>query len=135
MEEMTMLPADIQNHWVPLAPIFVLRDEADYDAAVERLNALIDQVGTDERHPLYGMLDTLGAVIRSYEEQHQAIPDVSGRDILLQLIEEQGLEGADLSELGSASNAEAVLTGARPLTPDEIRALAVRFGVSPAVFL
>ena len=45
----------------------------EYDLALERLNSLIDEVGTDERHPLYSLLDTLGAVVHAWEEQHQSI--------------------------------------------------------------
>jgi ABC-type glycerol-3-phosphate transport system substrate-binding protein len=33
---------------------------ADYHRLVDRLNALIDQVGDDESHPLAGILDRLG---------------------------------------------------------------------------
>jgi HTH-type transcriptional regulator/antitoxin HigA len=132
---MTLLPTDIQTHWVPLAPMFSLHTEADYDAAVERLNALVDIVGTDEQHPLYGMLDTLGVVIRAYEEQHHSIPDAPPHAVLQHLLDEHGLRSSDLAELGSADEAAAIVTGAQALAPDQIRALASRFGVSPAAFL
>ncbi|MGD9633476.1 MAG: type II toxin-antitoxin system HigA family antitoxin [Pirellulales bacterium] len=132
---MTLLPADLQTHWVPLAPIFALHSEADYDSAVARLNALVDEVGSNEQHPLYGLLDTLGAVIHAYELQQHAIPDVPGHEVLQHLLEEHDLSAAELTELGSVAEAEQVLSGKRPLTPDQIRALAARFGVSPAALL
>lgn len=109
--------------------------EADYDSAVARLNALIDEVGSNQQHPLYGMLDTLGAVIHAYEQQHHSIPDAPGHEVLQYLIEEHNLNAADLTELGSANDAEQVLAGQRSLTSDQIRALAARFGISPAAFL
>jgi hypothetical protein len=56
---MTPQLSDLQTHWAPIAAIFSIRSEGEYDAAVERLNALIDEVGTNESHPLYGLLDTL----------------------------------------------------------------------------
>ena len=34
----------------------------EYDIAIERLNALIDEVGDNEEHPLYELLDTLGGL-------------------------------------------------------------------------
>jgi HTH-type transcriptional regulator/antitoxin HigA len=132
---MTLLPADLHSHWLPLAPIFVLRTEADYDAAVARLNVLVDEVGANEQHPLFGMLDTLGAVIHEYEQQHHAMPDLPAHEALQYLLDEHDLRAADLTELGSAADAEAVMAGTRPLNPDQIRTLATRFGVSPAVFL
>lgn len=109
--------------------------EADYNSAVARLNALIDEVGSNQQHPLYGMLDTLGTVIHAYEQQHHAIPDAPGHEVLQYLLEEHDLRAADLTELGSAADAEQVLSGKRSLTPDQIRVLAARFGISPAAFL
>jgi len=50
-------------------------NEEDYDITIERLNNLIDEVGTNERHPLYGLLDRLGMVIHAYEEKHYPITD------------------------------------------------------------
>jgi len=111
------------------------RSEADYDSAVARLNALIDEVGSNEQHPLFGMLDTLGAVIYAYEQQHHAIPDAPAYEVLQYLLEEHNLNAADLTELGSAAEAEQVLSGRQSLTPDQIRAFAARFGISPAAFL
>ncbi len=67
---MSVLLNQIAPHWAVLGPLFTIRTERDYDGAVERLNELLDAVGTDERHPLYGLLDTLGAVVHAYEEQH-----------------------------------------------------------------
>ncbi len=52
---MTSQLTELQTHWTPIAPIFSLRNEADYDAAVARLNALLDEVGTNEKHPLYSI--------------------------------------------------------------------------------
>ena len=70
---MSAIPADIQAHWHIVQPLFSIRDESEYDLAIERLNALIDEVGVNEQHPLYELLDTLGAVIYAYEEKHYPI--------------------------------------------------------------
>lgn len=61
---MNVLAEDIQAHWSVVGPLFSIRNEHEYDLAIERLNALIDEVGTDEEHPLYELLDTLGAAIQ-----------------------------------------------------------------------
>lgn len=132
---MTPPLTDIQTHWVPLAPIFSLSSETEYDAAVARLNALVDEVGTNEQHPLYGLVDTLGAVVQNYEQQHHTIPNVPAHEVLQFLMEEHGLGADELSELGSAGDAERILKGAMELNIEQIRALASRFHVSPAVFL
>jgi HTH-type transcriptional regulator / antitoxin HigA len=87
---MTPLTQETQAHWASIAPILSIRNEREYDRAVKRLNALIDEIGDDERHPLYGLLDTLGTVIHAYEELHHAMPAVEGVHVLRHLMEEHG---------------------------------------------
>ncbi len=107
----------------------------EYDAAVQRLNTLIDAVGTNEQHPLYGLLDTLGTLIHTYEEQHHAIPDATGPQILQFLMDEHGLTPADIPELGSRDAVEGYLAEKQELRANQLRAIAQRFHVSPAAFL
>lgn len=132
---MTVLTRDLQKHWATVYPLLSIRNERDYDLTVERLNALLDEVGTDERHPMYGLLDTLGTLIRVYEEQHHPMPAASGADMLRFFMAEHGLAQADLPEIGSQGVVSEILSGKRELNVRQIRALAARFHVSPAVFI
>ena len=75
---MSVIGKDIQTHWRILQPLLSIRDEAEYDKAIATLNALIDEVGTDEQHPLYELLDTLGTLIHAYEEKHHPICECDG---------------------------------------------------------
>jgi HTH-type transcriptional regulator/antitoxin HigA len=109
--------------------------EDEYDLAIERLNALIDEVGGNEQHPLYELLDTLGAVIHAYEEKHHPMPECSGVEMLLFLMEAHQLESSDLPEPGPPDVVRDILNGKRELTVENLRALAARFRVSPAVFI
>jgi HTH-type transcriptional regulator/antitoxin HigA len=112
-----------------------IRTEDDYDQAVEHLNQLVDEVGLNEDHPLYELLDTLGTLIHVYEEQHEQIEATSGVEVLQYLMEEHGLTQSDLPEVGSQGVVSEILHGKRELNIRQIRALAHRFGVAPAVFL
>ena len=132
---MNVIAKDIQSHWRIVQPIFSVRDEDEYDKAVETLNALIDEVGTDEQHPLYELLDTLGTVIHAYEEKHYPVPECSGVEALKFLMEEHQLEPKDLPNLGSSDTVLEILNGDRDLTVTHIRTLAERFQISPAVFV
>lgn len=132
---MNVLAKDTERHWAPIAPILSIRNEREYAQAVKRMHHLVDEIGDDERHPLYGLLDTLGTVIHAYEEVHHAMPAVNGVQMLRYLMEEHGLKQADLSEIGSQGVVSEILNGRRELNTRQIRALAKRFGVSPAVFL
>ena len=132
---MTVLMREIQSHWVVVHPLLTVRDEREYDLAVERLNSLLDEIGTDERHPLYGLLDTLGTLIRVYEEEHYSILQISGAEMVRHFMEEYDLAQSDLPEVGSQGVVSEVLNGKRELNVRQIRALAKRFRVSPAVFM
>lgn len=132
---MMVLTKELETHWQPIAPLFTIRNEVEYDRAIERLNALLDEVGTDENHPLYGLLDTLGTVIREYEATHHPIPTSSGVDVLRFFMEEHQLTQSDLPEVGSQGVVSEILSGRRELNIRQVRALAKRFHVSPAVFV
>jgi HTH-type transcriptional regulator/antitoxin HigA len=132
---MTPLFTHLQTHWTPIAPFFSLRIEEEYDAAVERLNSLLDEVGANEQHPLYGLLDTLGTLIHTYEQQHHAIPDASATEVLCFLMDEHGLSAADLRELGTPEEVDAYLAGRQELSLKQLRTLAERFHVSAAAFV
>ena len=77
---MSVISEDIQTHWSVVQSLFSIRDEKEYDKAIATLNALVDEVGTNEQHPLYELLNTLGTVIHAYEEKHHPIPECSGFD-------------------------------------------------------
>ncbi len=112
----------------------LIRNEREYDQAVKRLNGLLDEIGTNERHPLYGLLDTLGTLIHAYEENLFEMPELSGLEMLRFFMKEHGLRQADLPELGSPRAVAEILRGKRELNAAQIRALAGRFHVPPAVF-
>lgn len=135
LEEMTKTIQEIQPHWVAIQPYLSIRNEEDYDRAVEQLNQLIDEVGTNEEHPMYEYLDTLGTIIHAYEEKHYPMPQASGADVLQYLMEEHGLRQSDLPEVGSQGVVSEILNGKRELNVRQIRGLAKRFHVSPAVFI
>ncbi len=135
MEKLITFPPDINIHWEAIAPLLTIRNEKEYQQAIKRLNYLIDLVGTNEQHPLYNFLDTLGTLIEVYEQENYSIPDCSGSDMLAYLIEEHGLNLSDLSEIGTPKTIEAILNKEQLLNLNQIKYLAEYFKVSPQVFL
>ena len=135
MENLTTLPPDINIHWSAISPILTIRNEEEYEQAIKLLNDLITEIGTNEQHPLYNLLDTLGTLIEAYEAEHYSIPNCSGSDILAYLIEEHGLGLSDLPEIGTSEKIEAILNKEQALTLNQIEQLAQRFKVQPQVFL
>jgi HTH-type transcriptional regulator / antitoxin HigA len=132
---MTLVNEQIQTHWTNIAPLLVIRNEREYNAAVKRMNDLLDEIGTNDKHPLYSLLDTLGTLIHAYEEEHYPMPESSGSDVLRFLMDENGLTQSDLSEVGSQGVVSEILNGKRDLNIRQIRALAKKFKVSPAAFV
>jgi HTH-type transcriptional regulator/antitoxin HigA len=131
---MTVIATKLKQQWLSIAPLLTIHNEEDYDAAVERLNTLLDEVGDDENHPLYSLLDTLGIIIEAYDNEHYPIPDCSGVDALIYLMQEHSLSQSDLPEIGSQGVVSEILNGKRKLNVRQIEALSKRFQVSPATF-
>jgi len=121
--------------WATIRPLLSIRNEREYELAVKRLNSMLDEIGTNEGHPLYALLDTLGTLVHAYEEKHYPMPECSGADMLRFFMEEYGLTQSDLPEVGSQGVVSEILNGKRELNVKQIRALASRFRVSPAVFI
>jgi HTH-type transcriptional regulator/antitoxin HigA len=135
MEDVKKFAEAVQPYWAVVEPVLTVRTAADYDRAVARLNDLLDEVGDDTGHPLYGLLDTLGTLIRAYEDEHVTLPKATGVEALQYLMEEHDLTQSDLPEVGSQGVVSELLRGKRRLNLRQIHALAERFHVSPAVFI
>ena len=113
-----------------------IKNERHYKAMVALMNDLIDRIGDGEKHALSGLLDVVTTFVRDYEQENLEIPDAAPADVLRFLMEQHQLRQVDLAELfGSQSNVSEVLSGRRDINARQARALAKRFGVSPAVFI
>ncbi len=140
MKAIAFNPSTVERTWVAfqesvggLAPIATRRDR---ERAVALMNRLVDIVGGDERHPLASLLHVVGDLVEDYESREGAFPDAAPHEVLRHLIEVNGLTQADLGrELGGQSVVSAILGGKRAINARQARALADRFGISPAAFV
>ena len=132
---MNTITKNLETHWSKISPLLAIRNDREYKKAVKRVENLIDEVGTDERHPLYEFLDTLGTLIHAYEEKYYPMPTCSGAEMLRFFMDEHGLTQSELSDIGSQGVVSDILKGNRELNIRQVRALAKRFNVSPAVFI
>ncbi|MFM9971620.1 MAG: type II toxin-antitoxin system HigA family antitoxin [Burkholderiales bacterium] len=121
------------NKLVPLGPI---ANAKDYGVRVAIMDELLARIGADESHRLMPLLDLIARQIESYEAARHSLPDAPAAAVLAYLMQERGLKQSDLAEeLGGQSIVSAVLNGKRELNTRQVKALAERFNVSPAVFL
>lgn len=131
--------ASVQSAWqdlnklVPLGPI---TSKKDYERRVQVMDELLDRIGANESHRLMPLLDLISKEVEAYETKREKTPEATPAQVLGYLMAEHGLKQADLSEaLGGQSIVSAVLNGKRELNTRQVKALAARFKVSPAVFL
>lgn len=64
---MSILTQDLNTHWAAISPLLTIHTEAQYEAVIEGLHELLDEIGTNEDHPLYELFDTLGVLVHAYE--------------------------------------------------------------------
>ena len=109
--------------------------EQQYNKAVGWLDALIDEAGENEAPLIESLIDTLGTLVKDYEDRNIPEPDADPIDCLKFLMKEHNLKPSDLPEMGSQEVVSDMLSGKKPLTVNQIKALSKRFNVSPAVFV
>jgi antitoxin component HigA of HigAB toxin-antitoxin module len=72
-----------------------------YDRAVGLLDAILDETGEDEKHPMVDLADAIGVFVERYEAEHSPIPAGKPADVLRFLMTEIGLRQSDFPEIGS----------------------------------
>ena len=113
-----------------------VRNERHYERMKVLMEYLLEEVGEDEDHKLADLLDVVSTLIEDYEDRKSPLEDAKPRDVLKFLVEEHGLKQIDLKkEFGSQGVVSEILAGEREINVRQAKALAKRFGVSPAVFI
>lgn len=128
----------ITTHFAALSsmvPLHTIRTKRDYDKAVEILNQLLDIGAANEKHPLAGLVDTLGVLIGEYDEDHYPAKKISPAAMLKFLMKQRHLKQVDLREIGTQGVVSEILNGKRNLNARQIKALCARFNVSSSVFM
>ncbi len=116
-----------------MGKIKAIRNEADYDAALRRIDALMDaEAGTPEGDEL----DVLTDLVEHYEEKHVPMGFPSPISAIEFRLEQAGLAPRDLIPfIGSRAKVSEVLSGKRPLTMPMARALHEHLGIPAEVLL
>jgi HTH-type transcriptional regulator/antitoxin HigA len=108
----------------------LLRGEAEYEAAVEEIDRLLDldpAQGSED----YERLEFLSVLVQVYEDKHMPREEASPQEVVDFVLEQHEMTRADLAELlGGRSRVSEFFSGKRPLSLGQARALQVRFGLS-----
>lgn len=123
-------------HWKYLAPLLTYpKNDTEYHLLAKRLDQLLDIVGTDENHPLMGLVDAVSYLIAAYDEANVKMPSLRGVSALKYLMEQHQLTQSDLHMIGSQGVVSEILNGKRYLNLRQIKLLANFFKVNPATFI
>ncbi|HEX9973119.1 MAG TPA: transcriptional regulator [bacterium] len=122
--------------WPTISTVLsTLRTEDQYRKTVKLLDKLIDEVNEKEDQIIESLIDTLGTLIKDYEDRNVPEPEGDPIGCLKHLMEEHNLKYSDLGELGSKCDVLEILQGKRQLNIQQVRDLGKRFNVSPAIFI
>ena len=116
-----------------MGKINAIRTEADHEAALARIDALMDaEPGTSEGEEL----DVLTDLVEHYEEKHVPMGFPSAVAAIEFRIEQAGLTHRDLAPfIGSRAKVSEVLSGKRRITMPMARALYEHLGIPAEVLL
>lgn len=116
-----------------MSKIRAIRTEADYQAALARIDALMDaEIGT----PAGEELDVLTDLVELYEGRHVAMGYPSPVEAIRFRMEQGGLSPRDLVPIiGSRAKVSEILSEKRPLTMQMARALHSTLGIPADVLL
>lgn len=110
-----------------------IRTEADYEAALARIDVLMD---AEPDTPEGEELDVLTDLVEHYEEKHVPMGLPSATAAIAFRMEQAGLTQRDLVPfIGSRAKVSEVLSGKRPLTMPMARALHEHLGIPAEVLL
>jgi HTH-type transcriptional regulator/antitoxin HigA len=115
--------------------VSTINNDRQYNRAVKLLDSLIDEVTQKPDSVKESLIDTLGTLIKEYEDRNIPEPQANGIDALKYLMEEHNLKQNDLSEIGSQGVVSEILNGKRELNLRQVKLLSQRFSVSPNVFI
>ncbi len=98
-----------------------IKTEADYQAALRRIDRLIDCVDDSEQAD---ELDVLSILVESYESEHYPIAPPDPITAIRFRMEQTGMSEKEIADyLGGDQTAEAILNRREPLTLDMIKRL------------
>jgi len=106
----------------------------EHEKYLKRVEELLDRQTRSEAEDRY--LELLSILIERYEEEHESVDAPDPLTALKELMSANDVTQSELSKLiGSSGVTSMILSGQRELSKAQIKLLARRFKVSPALFV
>ena len=110
-----------------------LKTKKEYQAALSRLDVLLDRKRTEAQQNEFMLLTYL---IEAYEEQHLAIPDASPAEVIRFMLAMKNQKQQDLVPiLGTKGFVSKILNGSAQLPLSSIDPLSRWLGISPVALI
>jgi HTH-type transcriptional regulator/antitoxin HigA len=108
----------------------VLRDETEYQAAVDEIDHLLD-ADPEPASEAYDRLEFLSVLVQAYEDTHFPLNDLPTPQAMVDfMLEQKSLSRADLGRwLGGKSRVSEFFRGIRPLSLKQVEALREHLGI------
>jgi HTH-type transcriptional regulator / antitoxin HigA len=115
--------------------VSTIHSQKQYKRMINLLDELLDEVSKKSDPVKESLIDTLGTLIKDFEDRNIKEPKNDPVGVLKYLLDEHGLSQNDLQEIGSQGVVSEILSGKRKLNLRQITALSKKFSVSPLVFI
>jgi HTH-type transcriptional regulator/antitoxin HigA len=113
----------------------VLRDEDEYDLAVEEIERLLDAdpaLGTEA----YERLEFLSVLVEDYEERHYPVDQATPQAAVDFMLEQKGMRRSDLEgTMGGKSRVSEFFSGKRDLSKSQVEALHHHLGIPTDILM
>jgi len=113
----------------------IINDDKEQQRMLAQIEKLIDK-GEDRSPEETELLKLMVKLAQDYEDEHYPIPEAEPHEVLRHLMEARDLRQRDLVPIfGSSGRVSEAVSGRRPISKTQSKALAEFFHVSPELFL
>jgi HTH-type transcriptional regulator/antitoxin HigA len=113
----------------------VIADDEEHERMLAQIEKLMDK-GEGRTPEETELLKLMVRLAQDYEDEHYPIPEAEPHEVLRHLMEARDLRQRDLVPIfGSSGRVSEAVSGRRPISKTQSKALARFFHVSPELFL
>jgi HTH-type transcriptional regulator / antitoxin HigA len=113
----------------------VLRDETEYEAAVERIDTLL-RLDLEPYSDEWEELRFLSVLVEEYEREEYSIEPATPQQVVEFMLEQRGMDRADLYEvMGGKARVSEFFSGKRPLSLGQMKGLRKLLGIPADVLM
>jgi HTH-type transcriptional regulator/antitoxin HigA len=124
------------QHWNMVAPaIGCPQNQEDYETLISNIQDAMELVENKPNIHITGLIEAMATAAEKYEQKQIEGLDGGALASLKYLIKLHGVRQSELKEIGSQGVVSEILNAKRSLTLRHVKELALRFNVSPNVFI